>query len=161
METDTDTDLSAPATPLGQEWTERSEGSVIAVCERRSLKRGIFEIETPTQYGRKRTHLDNESIARDKITKARNLLIDAAQLVEGEKQSEVLDLLEIVREYLDKGSRPIATTTKILATQVASLERATRKITERTRQAEPTKSASQRLFSEVVGGPDQQGQTSD
>ena len=82
--------------------------------------------------------LDHVAIAKDKISNARNLLIEAASYLERDEreQSKVLDLLEIFRDYLEKGTRPIASIARTLATQVASLKQVSKKITKQTRQAE-------------------------
>ena len=65
--------------------------------------------------------------ARMAILEARDLIIQACTLTKShEEQSKILDLLEIFREYTEKGRLQSAST--IIASQVANLETATRQI---------------------------------
>jgi hypothetical protein len=65
--------------------------------------------------------------AKAAILEARDLIIQASILASThEEQSKILDLLEIFREYTEKGR--VQTTSKIIASQVAHLETATRQI---------------------------------
>ena len=72
---------------------------------------------------------------------ARQLLIEAASLLEKNEneQTRVLNLLEVFRDYVKK--KTIPTTAKILATQVANLEATAKKIATQ---------AKKPLFSEVL-----------
>jgi hypothetical protein len=64
---------------------------------------------------------------RSKILEARDLLLQACSLTKSrEEQSRLLDLLEVFREYTEKGK--LYKTSNIIASQVANLESATRKI---------------------------------
>jgi hypothetical protein len=65
--------------------------------------------------------------ARMAILEARDLIIQACTLTTShEEQSKILDLLEIFREFTEKGRLQSAST--IIASQVANLETATRQI---------------------------------
>ena len=64
---------------------------------------------------------------RTKIIQARSLILEACSLTKStNEQSKLLDLLEIFREYTEKGRLHSAST--IIASQVANLESATRQI---------------------------------
>lgn len=151
-----------PETPEAQGDLQDPQGlysSTITVAARPNRKRSLFEVITPVQQGRKNAMLDYAAIAKDRISNARNMLIEAASYLEGDEneQSKVLDLLEVFRDYLEKGTRPISSTAKALATQVASLEQASKKITKQARQAEQQQQHQhqhqqhpRRLFSEVT-----------
>jgi hypothetical protein len=70
---------------------------------------------------------DPNSLARSKILEARDLLLQACSLTKSrDEQSRLLDLLEVFREYTEKGK--LAKSSNIIASQVASLETAVRKI---------------------------------
>jgi hypothetical protein len=65
--------------------------------------------------------------AKEALLQARDLILKASLLVKDrDEQSRILDLLGIFREYIEKGT--ILKTSAILASQVANLERATRKV---------------------------------
>ena len=65
--------------------------------------------------------------AREAIRQARDLIIKALSLTESfEEQSRLLDLIKVFREYTEKGR--LYKASSIIATQVANLEPATRKI---------------------------------
>lgn len=65
--------------------------------------------------------------AHTAVLQARDLLVQAYTLTKSrEEQAKLLDLLEVFREYTEKGS--IQTVSKILTTQINNLETATRKI---------------------------------
>jgi hypothetical protein len=67
------------------------------------------------------------SSAREAIFQARDLLVQAYTLTQSrEEQAKLLDLLEVFREYTEKGRLQTAST--IIASQVANLETATRQI---------------------------------
>ncbi|KAF4629687.1 hypothetical protein G7Y89_g8456 [Cudoniella acicularis] len=67
------------------------------------------------------------------ILEARDLLVKAAGLAKShDEQSRILDLLEIFRDYTEKGK--VYTTSKIIASQVANLESTTRKIESKTKE---------------------------
>ena len=75
--------------------------------------------------------------AQDRTTKsvlleARDLIIEASSIaVTHQEQSRILDLLELFREYTEKGQ--VKTVASILASQVNNLETATRKIESKTK----------------------------
>ena len=67
------------------------------------------------------------SLSQELVYQARDLLVKACSLTNSRlEQSRLLDLIEIFREYTEKGV--IQKTSSILTTQVASLELATKKI---------------------------------
>src|SRR5882672_4835564 len=67
------------------------------------------------------------SLARAKILEARDLLLQACTLTKShDEQSRLLDLLEVFREYTEKGK--LYKSSNIIASQVANLESAARKI---------------------------------
>ena len=68
-----------------------------------------------------------ENKAQDLIYRARDLLIEAySASTNRTQQTNILELVQVFREYTESGVLRKAST--ILATQVASLERATRKV---------------------------------
>ncbi|KAH6691773.1 hypothetical protein BKA61DRAFT_742489 [Leptodontidium sp. MPI-SDFR-AT-0119] len=68
----------------------------------------------------------------DLILNARDLIIQAYTLTKArEEQSKLLDLLEIFREYTEKGKLQLASS--IIASQIANLETATRQIENKTK----------------------------
>jgi hypothetical protein len=70
---------------------------------------------------------DPNGLARSKILEARDLLLEACSLTKSrDEQSRLLDLLEVFREYTEKGK--LAKSSNIIASQVANLETAVRKI---------------------------------
>ena len=69
------------------------------------------------------------------VLEARDLLVKAYSATQSRnRQARLLDLLEVFREFTEHGR--IRNTTTILATQVANLEQATRKIENQARQAQ-------------------------
>ena len=96
-------------------------------------KRGYPPAHTPAGRFDKAPRLSNSpESARDAILQARDLLIQACSIASShEEQSKLLDLLEIFREYTEKGRLQSAST--IIASQVANLETATRQIENKTR----------------------------
>lgn len=90
----------------------------------------------PTKEARTTTQQNsptNPNQAQLLILEARDLLVKAYSASNSRiEQTRLLDLLEIFREYTEKGV--IQKTSSILATQVANLEQATRKIENQTRQ---------------------------
>jgi hypothetical protein len=69
----------------------------------------------------------NSDPARKKIIEARSLILEACSLTKSIiEQSKLLDLLEIFREFTEKGR--IHSASSIIASQVANLESATRQI---------------------------------
>jgi len=83
-------------------------------------KRVHYIDPTPTQQSTPRS-------ARSMILEARDLLLKACTLTESrDEQGRLLDLLEIFREYTEKGE--LQKSSRIIASQVAHLETATRKI---------------------------------
>ena len=78
---------------------------------------------TPTQDYTQLT----QSPTKEAIRQARDLIIKALSLTKSYKeQSRLLDLIEVFREYIEKGR--LYKALNIIATQVANLELATRKI---------------------------------
>ena len=74
-----------------------------------------------------RTTQEPQKTARAAILEARDLIIQASILASThEEQSRILDLLEIFREYTEKGR--VQAASRIIASQVAHLETATRQI---------------------------------
>ena len=96
-------------------------------------KRGYPPAHTPAGRFDKAPRLSNSpESTRDAILQARDLLIQACSIASShEEQSKLLDLLEIFREYTEKGRLQSAST--IIASQVANLETATRQIENKTR----------------------------
>jgi hypothetical protein len=71
------------------------------------------------------------------ILEARDLLIKATSLTkEYDKQTRLLDLIEIFREYAEKGK--VLKTSNIIASQVISLENTTRRIESKTKKLAQT-----------------------
>ena len=67
------------------------------------------------------------TLAREAILLARDLVVKAYSLTQArEEQAKLLDLLEVFREYIERGR--IQAASSILATQVANLEVASQKI---------------------------------
>ncbi|APA15331.1 predicted protein [Sclerotinia sclerotiorum 1980 UF-70] len=90
-------------------------------------------INRPTfQFNKKRRRQPSHSephinSPKEAIQKARSLLILAASLEEDtEEQSKVLDLIEIFREYLEKGK--LTKASNIITSQISHLENATKRI---------------------------------
>jgi hypothetical protein len=83
---------------------------------------------------------------RELILKARELVIQASLVAPScDEQSKLLDLLEIFREYTEKGQ--ISSISRIIGSQISNLESATRKIEKITRappKATPPISTSQK-----------------
>jgi hypothetical protein len=78
-------------------------------------------------------------LASAKILQARDLLIEAYSATKSrEKQSQILDLIEIFREYTESGK--LQKVTNQLASQVNNLEYATRKIEAKTKAVSTTNS---------------------
>jgi hypothetical protein len=68
----------------------------------------------------------------DKINEARDLIIQAITLSKSQdEKTKLLDLVEVFRDYTETGRVPIAS--KILATQISSLETTARQISTKTR----------------------------
>jgi len=66
----------------------------------------------------------NQSLAKEVISQARDLLVKALGLTKSfDEQSRLLDLIEVFREYTEKGR--LYKASNIIATQVANLETAT------------------------------------
>lgn len=87
----------------------------------------------------KRAHTDlfqKHQTSREAILAARDLIVLASQLsLDRSEQSTLLDLLQIFREYTEKGKVNYASS--ILATQVASLEIISKRIDNKTKQPKP------------------------
>ena len=72
-------------------------------------------------------------LAKEAILEARDLLVKAYSLTSSRhQQSQLLDLLEVFREYTEKGK--LRTTSAILANQIQHLETTTRKIEAKVRE---------------------------
>ena len=70
---------------------------------------------------------DPSGLTRSKILEARDLILQACSITKSrDEQSRLLDLLEIFREYTEKGR--LTKSSNIIASQVANLETAVRKI---------------------------------
>jgi hypothetical protein len=77
-------------------------------------------------YGTKRTYFIDKT-PRTLILEAKNLLVKAIGLTKKyDEQTRLLDLIEIFREYAEKGK--VLKTSNIIASQVTSLENTTRRI---------------------------------
>jgi hypothetical protein len=83
-------------------------------------------ITSEYHYGTKRTYFIDKTPGT-LILEARDLLIKAASLTkEYDKQTRLLDLIEIFREYAEKGK--VLKTSNIIVLQIASLENTTRRM---------------------------------
>ena len=99
-----------------------------------SHRHPIRKRKAPTPLHSDQQHIDKEprtqntqSSAREAILQARDLLVQAYSLTSSRtEQSQLLDLLEVFREYTEKGRLQSAST--IIASQIANLEATTRKI---------------------------------
>jgi hypothetical protein len=105
----------------------------IQVTQRGTKRRNSFEeaiqgirttqnaqFETPTAIRNQRTQTNAETV-KEAILGARDLILKASTTTDDrEEQSRLLDLLEIFREYTEKGK--VRQTASILATQIAGLE---------------------------------------
>ena len=89
-------------------------------------KRGIGPLSNQTNKTPRFSQETNKS-PRDLILNARDLIVQAYTLTKArEEQSKLLDLLEVFREYTERGR--IQAASSIIASQVAHLETATRQI---------------------------------
>jgi hypothetical protein len=109
-----------------------------AQSHRQGLIRKRPRVFTPDQGPRSKeprfTQGPNVSLdpIRAKILEARSLILEACSLTKSpNEQSKLLDLLEIFREFTEKGRLHSAST--IIASQVANLESATRQIESKAR----------------------------
>ena len=94
-------------------------------------KRGVpTSLDSPLSYAKLQRVANEPSLGlgyKELILKARELLIQASLATpSSDEQSKILDLLEIFREYTEKGK--VASFSKIISSQVSNLESATRKI---------------------------------
>lgn len=91
-------------------------------------KRGPGPLLNPNHTNKTpRLSQGTEKSPRDLVLNARDLLVQAYSLTKSrEEQSKLLDLLEVFREYTERGRLQYASS--IIASQVANLETATRKI---------------------------------
>jgi hypothetical protein len=135
------TALDTYSTPFEFDWEPSSDpiaGSItpiqnnIASSHRLSRnpirKRGpsVFLSEPPTKEPRT-TEPTQSHDAKELVLQARDLLVQAYSLTNSRnQQARLLDLVEIFREFTEFGR--VRHTSSILATQVANLEKATRKI---------------------------------
>ena len=84
-------------------------------------------IDSTERNTTKRTHPSLDPSISDLILQARSLIVKAAGLTKAhEEQTRLLDLIEVFREYTEKGK--VITSSRIIASQVANLESTTRKI---------------------------------
>jgi hypothetical protein len=82
------------------------------------------------------------SQAKEALLQARDLIVKAYSLTKDrEEQTRVLDLLEIFREYIEKGT--LRKTSSIISSQINNLERATRKIESKAKTLNQTPAPSQ------------------
>jgi hypothetical protein len=87
-------------------------------------------------YGTKRIYFINKTPGTF-ILEARDLLIKTTSLTkEYNKQTRLLDLIEIFREYAEKGK--VLKTSNIITSQVTSLENTTRRIESKTKELAQT-----------------------
>jgi hypothetical protein len=87
-------------------------------------------------HGTKRIHFIDKTPGT-LILKARDLLVKATGLTkEYDKQTRLLDLIEIFREYAEK--RKVLKTSNIIALQIASLENTTRRMESKTKELAQT-----------------------
>ena len=118
-----------------------------------TLKRGPPELATPKRLERPKAKLSRvlkptqqtqpnqstqdytqltQTSTKEVIRQARDLIIKALSLTKSfEEQSRLLDLIKVFREYIEKGR--LYKALNIIATQVANLKLATRKIETKTR----------------------------
>jgi hypothetical protein len=83
-------------------------------------------------YGTKRTYFIDKT-PRTFILEAKDLLVKAIGLTkEYDKQTRLLDLIEIFREYAEKGK--VLKTSNIIVLQITSLENITRRIESKTKE---------------------------
>jgi hypothetical protein len=95
-------------------------------------KRGLDPIPNLNQTNKTLRFSQQPKSPRDLILNARDLIVQAYTLTKArEEQSKLLDLLEVFREYTEKGRLQTAST--IIASQVANLELATRQIENKAR----------------------------
>jgi Na+/phosphate symporter len=84
-------------------------------------------IDSTERFTAKRTHPSLDPSIPELILQARSLIVKAAGLTKAhEEQTRLLDLIEVFREYTEKGK--VITSSRIIASQVANLESTTRKI---------------------------------
>ena len=90
-------------------------------------------------------------IARELVLQARDLLVQAYSATKSrDEQAKLLDLLEVFRDYTEKGK----TATTILASQITSLESATRKLEAKARNLGPGPIAPQKAtYANVANSP--------
>jgi hypothetical protein len=93
-------------------------------------------IASEYHHGTKRIYFINKTPGTF-ILEARDLLIKTTGLTkEYNKQTRLLDLIEIFREYAEK--RKVLKTSNIIASQVASLENTTRRMESKTKELAQT-----------------------
>ena len=129
-------DLSSD--PLGSSTPFQAPNSASTARQSRNApnrKRGPSSpIDNPIDKSVRTSNLTNSTNANALILQARDLLIQAYSLTSSrDQQARLLDLVEVFREYTEQGR--IRHTSTILASQIANLEQATRKIENQARQA--------------------------
>ncbi|KAF1981148.1 hypothetical protein K402DRAFT_251089 [Aulographum hederae CBS 113979] len=104
-------------------------------------KKRLFESTTTIHLKKKYTALDHKhQTPREAILAARDLIVLASQLSHDRgEQSSLLDLLQIFREYTEKGQVRYASS--IIASQVATLENISKRIDNKTKIPKPTQPA--------------------
>jgi hypothetical protein len=102
-------------------------------------------------YGTKRIYFINKTPGI-LILEAKNLLVKATGLTkEYDKQTKLLDLIEIFREYTEK--RKVLKTSNIIVSQVISLENTTRRIESKTKELAQTAPKNQTIAQIVSINP--------
>ena len=136
---------SSPTDPLSQgEITRRNRPSALPHIEAQAepqaepptqpqTRENIFTFQrkrgptTPQHTIRPRPFTLGERTAKTCLLEARELILEASTRASSfEEQTKLLDLLEVFRQYTEKGQ--IKTISSILASQISNLETATRKI---------------------------------
>lgn len=130
-----DVDLSSD--PIGHETSFRSF-PISGAPQSRPLKRRHISPtdlidKTPTATANSPLNPPTQDESLELVLQARDLILRACTISQPrDKQARLLDLLEIFREYTEQGR--IRHTSTILASQVANLEQATRRIENQARQ---------------------------
>ncbi|KAF1981139.1 hypothetical protein K402DRAFT_251022 [Aulographum hederae CBS 113979] len=111
--------------------------------------------DTTTTAHSRRRHADphqKPQTSREAIIAARDLIVLASQLTQDRaEQTSTLDLLQIFREYTEKGQVRYASS--IIASQVASLENISRRIDSKTKIQKPSQPAKPVTFPPLAADP--------
>lgn len=129
-------DVTSPpvVTPFRKPPTAQSLAELLAVTpsKRPSTNYNVLQPKRPSTQP-----LPKHKTSREAILDARDLIILASHLeTDRAEQSKLLDLLQIFREYTEKGTVHYASS--ILASQVASLENVSKRIDNKTKNQKPT-----------------------